>query len=192
MPRRTSTRRRKGFSGKTIVTFQVMLSTLLVAGALLFVGTLLNLAHVNPGFRTDHLVMFAIVQPESRYPAPKDLELHRRSKSGCALPGVEAVTLSEVGYISDSMENTNFLPEGERIDPGKDQSAWNNAVGSGFFHTMGIPILAGRDFNENDMATRRRSASLARAWRAGHFRGRIRSASISLRTFIRGKASRAT
>ena len=149
-----STRRRKGLSGRMIVTFQIMLSTLLVAGALLFVGTLLQLAHVNPGFRTDHLVLFAIQQPELRYPAPKDLQLHRQIEERLrALPGVQSVTLSEVGYISDSMENTNFLPEGETPNPDKDQSAWNNAVGSGFFHTMGIPILAGRDFNENDTAS---------------------------------------
>jgi predicted permease len=149
-----STRRRKGLSGRMIVTFQMMLSTLLVAGALLFVGTLIQLAHVNPGFRTDHLVLFAIQQPELRYPAPKDLQLHRQIEERLrALPGVQSVTLSEVGYISDSMENTNFLPEGETPNPDKDQSAWNNAVGSGFFHTMGIPILAGRDFNENDTAS---------------------------------------
>ncbi len=149
----TTTRRRKGLSGKFIVGFQVMLSTLLVVGALLFLGTLWNLARINPGFRTDHLVLFAIQQPESRYPAPKDLELHRRIEERLrALPGVEAVTLSEVAYISDSMENANFLPEGEKMDPDKEQSAWNNAVGSGFFHTMGIPILAGRDFNEGDTA----------------------------------------
>ena len=149
---RTSTLRR-GFGGKAIVGFQVMLSTLLVIGAFLFVGTLWNLARVNPGFRTDHLVIFAIVQPGSRYPAPSDLDLHRRIEERLrALPGVDALTLSEVAYISGSMENTNFLPEGERIDPGNDQSAWSNAVGAGFFHTMGIPILMGRDFNAFDVA----------------------------------------
>lgn len=162
-----STRRRKGLSGRMIVTFQVMLSTLLVAGALLFVGTLFRLTHVNPGFRTDHLVLFAIQQPESHYPAPKDLQLHHQIEERLrALPGVENVTLSEVAYISDSMESTNFVPEGETPDPDKDQSAWNNAVGSGFFHTMGIPILAGRDFNESDTASATKvgilSESLAR------------------------------
>jgi predicted permease len=150
----TSSRRRRGFTGKTIVAFQVMLSTLLVAGALLFAGTLFKLAHVDPGFRTDHLVLFAIQQPESRYPPPKDLQLHRQIEERLhALPGVKEVTLSEVAYISDSMENANFLPEGEKIDLEKEQSAWNNAVGAGFFHTMGIPIIAGRDFNENDTAS---------------------------------------
>jgi predicted permease len=149
----TTTRRRKGLSGKFIVGFQVMLSTLLVVGALLFLRTLWNLAHIDPGFRTDHLVIFAIQQPESRYPPPKDLELHRRIEERLrALPGVDAVTLSEVAYISNEMENANFLPEGEKLDPEKEQSAWNNSVGSGFFRTMGIPILAGRDFNDGDTA----------------------------------------
>jgi len=64
------------------------------------------------------------------------------------------------------MENTNFLPEGEELDLEKEQSASNNSVGSGFFHKMGIPIIAGRDFNDNDTATSTRvgilSESLAR------------------------------
>jgi predicted permease len=149
----TATRRRRGLGGKAIVGFQFMLSTLLVSGALLFLQTLFNLTHVNPGFRTDHLILFAIQQPESRYPAPTDLELHRRIEERLRLlPGVDAVTLSEVAYISDSMENTNFLPEGVKEDPEKEQNAWNNAVGVDFFHTMGIPILTGRDFTERDTA----------------------------------------
>jgi predicted permease len=163
----TSSRRRGGLTGKTIVAFQVMLSTLLVAGALLFAGTLFKLAHVDPGFRTDHLVLFAIQQPESRYPPPKDLNLHHRIEERLrSLPGVKDVTLSEVAYISGSMENANFLPEGEKLDLEKEQSASNNSVGSGFFHKMGIPIIAGRDFNENDTAASPRvgilSESLAR------------------------------
>jgi predicted permease len=164
---RTATRGRKGVGGKAIVGFQVMLSTLLVVGALLFLQSLFHLAHVDPGFRTDHLLLFAIQQPELRYPPPKDLDLHRRIEERVrALPGVDAVTLSEVAYISDSMENANFLPEGEKLDPEKEQSAWNNAVGSSFFQTMGIPILAGRAFNASDTGNSPRvgilSESLAR------------------------------
>lgn len=187
----TITRKRKGLGGKMIVSFQIMLSTLLVAGALLFGGTLFNLARVNPGFRTDHLVVFAIQQPESRYPAPKDLQLHHRIEERLlALPGVKSVTLSEVGYISDSMENSNFLPEGQVPDPNKDQSAWNNAVGAGFFHTMGIPILAGRDFTENDTATAPKVGILSE--HARHSRGRIRSGNISSHIFIRARGKPVT
>ena len=184
----TITRRRKGLGGKMIVSFQIMLSTLLVAAALLFGGTLFNLAHVNPGFRTDHLVVFAIQQPESRYPAPKDLELHHQIEERLrTLPGVKGVTLSEVGYISDSMENSNFLPEGQLPDPDKDQSAWNNAVGAGFFHTMGIPILAGRDFTENDTARAPKVGILSESLARKAFPGTLSSARREARRFDRGR-----
>lgn len=150
----TATRRRKGLGGKAIVAFQLMLSTVLVTGAFLFVRTLYNVAHIDPGFRSDHLLLFAIQQPESRYPPPTDLALHHRLEERLrTLPGVEAVTLSEVAFISDSMENTSFLPEGEKLNPDKEQSAMNNAVGAGFFKTMGIPLIAGRDFDSSDTAT---------------------------------------
>jgi predicted permease len=149
----STTRRRKGLTGKAIVAFQVMLSTVLVAGALLFVRTLVNLGRIDPGFRTDHLLLFAIEQPNSRYPHPKEIELYRRIEEGVrALPGVESVTYSEVPYLSDSMENTQFIPEGEKKDGNKDQSTFDNVVSAGFFHTMGIPMLAGREFDARDTA----------------------------------------
>jgi predicted permease len=158
----TATRRRKGLGGRAVVAFQITLSTLLVTGALLFLRTLINLSSIDPGFRTDHLLLFAIQQPESRYPPPQDLELHRRIEERLrALPGVDAVTLSEVAYISEGMESANFLPEGEKLDPNKEQSAWNNAVGAGFFKTMGIPILAGRDFDIHDKANATRVGILS-------------------------------
>jgi predicted permease len=160
----TSTRRRKGLSGRAIVAFQMMLSTVLVCGAFLFLRTLNNLSHIDPGFRSDNLLLFAIRQPESRYPAPADLALHARIEERLrAVPGVDAMTLSEVAYLSDEMENSNFLPEGEKLDPNREQSAPNNAVGAGFFATMGIPILAGREFDAHDTATSRRVAVISQS-----------------------------
>ncbi len=111
----TTTRRRKGLGGKAIVAFQLMLSTVLVTGALLFVRTLWNVAHIDPGFRSDHLLLFAISQPEARYPPPTDLALHSRIEERLrSIPGVEAVTLSEVAFISDSKENSNFVRRSDR------------------------------------------------------------------------------
>jgi predicted permease len=160
----TTTRRRKGLGGKAIVAFQLMISTILVTGAFLFVRTLYNVAHIDPGFRSDHLLLFAIQQPESRYPPPSDLALHQRLEERLRnVPGVEAVTLSEVAFISDSMENTSFLPEGEKLDPNKEQSAMNNAVGATFFETMGIPIIAGRDLDARDTATSPKVAVISQA-----------------------------
>jgi predicted permease len=136
----------------------------LVTSAFLFTRTLYNLAHVDPGFRSDHLLLFAIRQPESRYPPPADLALHRRIEERLrAVPGVDAVTLSEVALISDSMENANFLPDGQKLDPNKEQSAPNNAVGAGFFKTMGIPIIAGREFDARDTATSPKVAVISQA-----------------------------
>jgi predicted permease len=160
----TSTRRRKGLSGRAIVAFQMMLSTVLVCGAFLFVRTLHNLSRIDPGFRSDNLLLFAIRQPESRYPAPADSALHARIEERLrGVPGVDAVTLSEVAYLSDEMESANFLPEGEKLDPNREQSAPNNAVGAGFFASMGIPIVAGREFEARDTATSHKVAVISQS-----------------------------
>ena len=147
----TTTRRRRGFSGKVVVGFQLTLSTILVVGAVLFMRTLWNLSRINPGFDVDHLVLFAVEQPEARYPTPTDIVLHQRIQERLrALPGVQSVTMAQMPYIADSAENDDFLPEGEQRDPKKHQTAYNNVVGESFFETMGIPIVAGRGFNAQD------------------------------------------
>jgi len=159
----TTTHRRKGFAGKVIVAFQVALSTLLVVGAFLFVRTLANLRAVDPGFRPEHLLLFQIDPPESRYPSPKHLVLFRQIEQKLtSIPGVTAVTLSSEPLIADSMSNNHFLPVGQDLS-GKKATAHFNAVGATFFETMGIPIVAGRGFAETDTATSTRVAVVNRA-----------------------------
>ncbi|HMH16284.1 MAG TPA: ABC transporter permease [Edaphobacter sp.] len=162
----TATRRRKGFTGKAIVAFQVALSTLLVVGAALFLRTLFNLNSINPGFRTDHLVLFDINPPNLRYPVPKDIALHRQLEQAlAAVPGVDGVTLTTVPLLAGSMSNGPFSVEGatpsNKNEPttdsimARDQSDTSMYldVGTRFFSVVGLPIVAGRNFTPQDTET---------------------------------------
>jgi predicted permease len=168
----TTTRRRNGFSGKAIVGLQLAISTLLVIGALLFTRTMLNLFHIDPGFNTDHLLLFEINQPQSRYPSPADVALHQRILERLrAVPGVESATIAQLPYLSNNVENDEFLPEGQQKDENKDQSAFSNVVGENFFAVMGIPILAGRGFTVQDTLSSPRVAVITQKLAARAFPG---------------------
>jgi predicted permease len=150
----TTTRRRKGMSGKVLAGVQVALSTLLVIGAGLFIRTLAGLSSVNPGFNTHHLLLTAIDVPRNRYPGGKDIALHQRLETALsAVPGVESVSPAMDSYLSDDESGTDFLPEGESYDKDKHQEENYNVVGDYFFETLRLPILAGRGFGKQDTAT---------------------------------------
>ncbi len=151
---KSTSRRRKGVTGKSIVAFQIALSTLLVVGAGLFLRTLVQLNSVDVGFKADNLLLFEISPPARRYPGPKDVKLHEQlEKLIAALPGVERVAPGSLSYISESMDNTDFLPEGESADSKQQQAEFENKVGNDFFPTLNIPILAGRGFGPQDTST---------------------------------------
>jgi predicted permease len=171
----TTTRRRKGFTGKVIVAFQVALSTLLVVGAALFLRTLFNLNSINPGFRTDHLVLFHINPPSLRYPAPKDIALHRQIEQAlAAVPGVDGVTLTRIPLLAGDMLNSGFSVEGAApnakdaalnaiLTHNQRNTAMLTDVGTSFFSVMGLPIVAGRGFTSQDTETSHRVSVINRA-----------------------------
>jgi predicted permease len=150
----TTTRRRKGMGGKALVGFQIALSTVLVIGSGLFLQTFARLSAVDAGFRTDHLLLFEVNLPRDRYPAGKDIALHQRlEREFSALPGVESVSPAEDAFLSGDSSGTDFLPAGELFDGNKRQEENYAAVGTRFFETMRIPILAGRAFGPQDTAS---------------------------------------
>ncbi|HVC48204.1 MAG TPA: ABC transporter permease [Terracidiphilus sp.] len=149
-----ATRRRKGLGGKALVAFQIALSTILVLGAGVFLRTIWSLDNVNVGFNADHLLLLEIDPPASRYPAGKDVNLHMRLEERFkAIPGVESVAAGSVPYIGDSMSNETFLPEGETTGPHHKPAEDVNWVGTDFFQTLQIPMVAGRTFGPQDTAT---------------------------------------
>ncbi|WP_058188365.1 ABC transporter permease [Terracidiphilus gabretensis] len=149
------TQRSRNVTGKTLVVVQVALSMLLLVGAGLFVRTLMNLNGSHLGFRPDGILLFNLQPPRTRYSEPKDLAFYHRVEERLrSVPGVSAVTLSDMTLIANSNSDTDFTPDGLPKKPNEeDQSANVMSVGQDFFSTMGIRILAGRAFNATDTET---------------------------------------
>ena len=156
--------------GKSVVGFQIALATLLIISAGLFIRSLAGVTAVNPGFRTDHLLLAQIVLPQNRYPAGANVAFHQRMEQAIAnIPGVASVSAAEVPYLSGQQLETNFLPQGEAVDPSTDRTEPYNAVGIHFFDTLGIPIVAGRAFGKDDSATSPKVAVINQRLAAARF-----------------------
>ena len=148
-----SAKQRKGWSGRTIVAFQIALSTVMVVGASLFLRTLINLNAIDVGFRADGLVLFDINPPSKQYPAPKDIAVHARIEQALrAVPGVEGVSLTDIPFIADSESGSGFyMEEAPGNDKPQDRTLSMEAtVGQDFLSVLGIPIVAGRGFTPED------------------------------------------
>ena len=155
----TTTHRRRGLAGKSIVVIEVALSMLLLVGAGLFVRTLSNLRHSHLGFRSDNLLLFQLQPPETEYPDAANIPLYRHLEEKLsAIPGVRSVTLTSVPLIAGSMTTHTFIPEGQQRKPDHNPSVLANEVGESFFSTYRIPIVAGRAFNSSDTMTSRKVA----------------------------------
>jgi predicted permease len=147
----TTTRRRRGYAGKTIAGFQVAISMLLVAGAGIFLRTLINLNRIDPGFDTHNLTLFSIDPPQSRYPQSRKPDVYGQVEQRlAAIPGVDSVSAMTITLLSNGAIQEEFVPIGRKESVGK--AEFNVAVGDAYFSTMRIPMVAGRPFNAHDTA----------------------------------------
>jgi predicted permease len=134
--------------GKGLVVFQIALSTILLVGAALFVRTLLNLNNTPLGFRADHLLLFRLNPPRTRYTDARMNALYRQLQEKlAAIPGVRSVSFSVIAVMGDGHSGSTFHHPGS---PGQPIRVQTNRVGGDFFATMGIPILQGRSFHSTD------------------------------------------
>ena len=138
---------------RTLVIAQVGLSVLLLAGAALFARSLYNLKTLNPGFDPDRLVAFSIDPPLSGYSRERAIQLiDRIQKRVAAVAGVRGVAPSVITLLSDSQWSSTIRVEGYAPKEGENMNPDINAVGPGFFVTLGQALLAGREFTERDGA----------------------------------------
>jgi predicted permease len=115
------------------------------------VRSLVNVARIDAGFRTENLVAFDLSPAADGYAREQTLDLFRRTEEELrALPGVTDVTLGRVPVLAQSSWATPVAVEGFTWEPGVDASTRFNAVGAGFFSTLEIPLIEGREFTEAD------------------------------------------
>lgn len=131
-----------------LMVAQAAVSLVLLAAALLFVRTLKNLNQVNPGFDPSHVVVVDLTSNVSEAQrAAYQQQLVARVRT---IPGVLEASTADVVPISGNGWNGDISIPGTATQR---RISDLNAVGPGYFATLGIPVLTGRDFNDTDTAT---------------------------------------
>jgi predicted permease len=140
------------FLRKGLVTAQVALSFLLLFGAGLFIRSLQNLKGTDTGVALDNLVTFQLAPALSGYTNQRGTLFYRDLRERLrAAPGVHSVGVASVPILSGDEWDSSMAVEGHQAKDGEDMQAFMNAVSPGYFQTMKIPVLDGRDFRENDV-----------------------------------------
>jgi putative ABC transport system permease protein len=136
-----------------LVTAQVALSLLLLAGAGLLIKSFANLRATNPGFDPARTVTVAISLPSAKYPQPEQQErfFAELMPKLAALPGVESAGAAMPLPFSGNNRGSTFAVAGQPpIAPGNHPAAAHLTVTGSYFRTMRIPSLIGRTFDERD------------------------------------------
>ncbi|HYE88601.1 MAG TPA: ABC transporter permease [Vicinamibacterales bacterium] len=136
---------------KALLVTQVAVSVVLLIGAGLFVRTLQNLRSVDIGFESSNILMFRINPALNRYTPERTQQLYDRVQDALsALPGVRAVSYTRTALLSGSTSSTSIFRQGATTQKdGKEIHIMS--VSPGFFETMRIPVLRGRDFDARDV-----------------------------------------
>ncbi len=156
---------------KALVVAQVALSLMLLVGAALFVRSLQKLRGVDLGYVRENLLIVRVDPVTGGYRGAEISRLvDQLQQRFAALPGVRAVTFSENGLFSGPESAGPIIVEGYGA-AGKPEVARFDQVGPGYFSTVGIPILLGRDFTAQDAAGAPRTVIVNEAFARFYFQG---------------------
>jgi len=136
----------------SLAVFQIAISTALLIAAGLFVRSLANVSRVDLGLETENVVTFGVSPELNGYTQDRAQALFARTEEQLGgLPGVTGVTAAVVALLAGSNWGTDVTVQGFQRGPDIDSNARFNMVGPGYFRTLGIPLLAGREFTAQDV-----------------------------------------
>src|SRR5262245_53623382 len=134
-----------------LATSQVALSMALLVAAGLFMKSLVNISRVELGLNPDHVVTFRVAPLFNGYKPERSRQFFQDLEHALAAqPGVASVSGSNVPLLSGSNNNNDVLVEGFQAGLDTNVSSRTNRVGPGYFRTLGMKLLSGREFSESD------------------------------------------
>ncbi|HET9417945.1 MAG TPA: ABC transporter permease [Chthoniobacterales bacterium] len=140
---------------KLLVGAQVALSVTLLAGASLLIASFVRLSRQDPGFRFENLWTCFTVLPEAQYSdeGTRARFADQLTKTLRAMPGLQEATISTGIPLTGGAAATLYARADSNVPPvAERKGAASNDISPGWLRTLGIPLLAGRDFTEQDVA----------------------------------------
>ena len=158
------------FLRKGLVSAQVALSFLLLFGAGLFVRSLQNLKETNTGFKEiDTIVKFQVAPALNGYQTERVTQFYTDLLANIrALPGIKSASYASNSLLAGGTSDSYFSVEGHQASDGEDMQAYTNSLSPGYFDSMGVPLLEGRDFDRRDIKADSKVAIVNRKF-AEHF-----------------------
>ncbi len=138
---------------RALVVIEVVMAIVLISGTGLMVRSFMQVQQVDLGFHADELLTVEVTLPESDYAGPAEQAGYfvRAVAQVAAVPGVTGVgTVYPLPLNHENMPVQVAAPGREPADPGDWPSILYGRVGPGYFRSMGIPLLAGRGFDQGD------------------------------------------
>jgi putative ABC transport system permease protein len=136
---------------KLLVIAQVAFTLLMLVGAGLFGKTLLKMKAIDVGLKSENVIRFRIAPDLNGYTSEQSRNLYRRLHSALLeVPGVANASLATIPVFADTDSGSNVTVEGYTANRDEDMNLAQNEVGPRYFATLGIPLVAGREFNEGD------------------------------------------
>lgn len=152
---RATAGRSRGRTRRALVVSELALSLILLIGAALLLESFWRLQAVSLGFRPDNLLTFQITLPDARYSQEGRKEDFYRQvlERILRLPEVESAAASSVLPFAGGGTSSEVRIEGRDAEPdGTAPSADWRRISPGYFRTLGIPLLQGRDIEERDVS----------------------------------------
>ena len=136
----------------SLATAQIALSMSLLVVAGLFARSLFNMSRVDLGIEAEQVATFRLSPELNGYTAEHSGVLFDRVAAELVtVPGVSSVTAATVPLLAGVNSGTNVTVEGFNAPPDTDTGTVYSRIGSGYFRTLGIPLIAGREFTEADV-----------------------------------------